>query len=81
VQTVYIKWANPTDRLPDSYYYIIYLATDYFQNSMNDSFTSLNKLFNVSKLVFSFDKTNVFKFCAKSKMLLIYNSPRYVFME
>jgi hypothetical protein len=50
---------------------ISYPETDYFQNGMNDSFPSLNKLFKANKLILNIDKTNVVKFCTNSKATLI----------
>jgi hypothetical protein len=40
---------------------------DYFQNCMNNVFTSLSKWFKADKLTLNFDKTNLVKLSTKSK--------------
>jgi hypothetical protein len=58
-------WSTPNHQFSIKAYalclwYLYYLSSDsnYFQNSINDIFTSLNKWFKAIKLALNFDKTD-----------------------
>jgi hypothetical protein len=47
--------------------------SDYFQNSTNDAFPSLNKWFKVNQHTLKFDKTNIMKFSTNNKTCINLN--------
>lgn len=51
---------------------VIYrLGNDYFQHSINDVFTQMNKWFKASKLVLNIDKTNFMLFATKKTCITL----------
>jgi hypothetical protein len=62
VPSTFISQSKPIHVTGDTSITIYYPDSGYFQNSINDIFTSLNKWFKANKLKLNFDKTYFMKF-------------------